>query len=139
MDRPSFDSVWINLALNLAERSTCSRLKVGSVLVSLDNRKVLALGYNGNTRGLKNECDRPTEKGNCGCLHAECGVVINNDNPRTVLSKLYVTHLPCINCTKMIINMGGVQEIIYKTDYDYKECFELLRQANIIIRQFDET
>ena len=47
-ERPSFESIYMGLAEAMAERSTCSRLKVGAVITSTDYRKVLAVGYNGN-------------------------------------------------------------------------------------------
>ena len=56
--RPSFETIYLQLAQILAARSTCSRLQVGTVITSLDYRKVLAVGYNGNATGLTNGCDR---------------------------------------------------------------------------------
>ena len=79
--RPSFQSIYLNLAHTLAQRSTCARLQVGTVITSTDFRKVLAVGYNGNATGLPNCCDRD-EPGNCGCLHSEENAVINCDAPR---------------------------------------------------------
>ena len=79
--RPSFQKIYLRLALELAKRSTCKRLQVGTVITSVDFRKVLAVGYNGNASGLANTCDRE-EPGNCGCLHSEENAVINCDAPR---------------------------------------------------------
>ncbi|MCX6109800.1 MAG: hypothetical protein NTZ90_09400, partial [Proteobacteria bacterium] len=78
--RPTFPQIYMRLAFALAERSTCKRLKVGTVITSTDFRKVLAVGYNGNATGLPNSCDRD-EPGNCGCLHSEENAVINCDSP----------------------------------------------------------
>ncbi|MCP4038631.1 MAG: cytidine deaminase, partial [bacterium] len=57
-ERPSFESIYMDLARTLANRSTCIRLNVGTVITSTDYRKVLAVGYNGNATGLPNQCDR---------------------------------------------------------------------------------
>ena len=56
--RPTFEEIYLSLAFSLAERSTCKRLRVGTVITSTDYRKVLAVGYNGNASGLPNRCDR---------------------------------------------------------------------------------
>lgn len=67
MSRPSFRSIYMRLALMMAERSTCQRLQVGCVITSVDFRYVYGVGYNGNASGLPNTCDRSTP-GNCGCF-----------------------------------------------------------------------
>jgi dCMP deaminase len=120
----------MSLAVALAERSTCRRLKVGTVITSTDHRKVLAIGYNGNATGLPNTCDRD-EPGNCGCLHSEENAVINCDSPRTVEKLAYITHLPCVMCAKRLINLGNVKHVFYREDYRIKDGLELLRQAGI--------
>src|ERR1017187_5293543 len=83
MGRPSFEMIYMSLASELARRSTCLRLNVGTVITSTDYRKVLAVGYNGNASGLANTCDRE-EPGNCRCLHSEENAVINCDSHRSV-------------------------------------------------------
>ena len=117
-------------ALILAERSTCSRLQVGSILVSMDNKKVLAMGYNGNVSGFKNACDTDKE-GNCGCIHSEMNLIANNDTSRAIESKLFVSHMPCIMCAKMLVQMGGLKEVYYKNEYRTNEGIMLLIQCEI--------
>jgi len=132
--RPSFPQIYMQLAFLLSERSTCKRLKVGTVITSTDYRKVLAVGYNGNATGLPNTCDRD-EPGNCGCLHSEENAVINCDSPRNVEKLVYVTNLPCAMCAKRLINLGSVQHVFYVEDYRMKDGLELLRQAGIGVKQ----
>src|SRR5271157_5122725 len=110
----------MRLAEALAERSTCSRLQVGTVITSTDYRRVLAVGYNGNATGLPNQCDRD-EPGNCGCLHSEENAVINCDAPRQVEKIVFVTHLPCMMCAKRLINLGNVRRVYYRTDYRLRD------------------
>ena len=132
--RPSFEKIYIDLAFKLAERSTCARLKVGTVITSTDFRKVLAVGYNGNATGLHNGCDRE-EPGNCGCLHSEENAVINCDAPRTVEKVVFVTHLPCVQCAKRLINLGNVRKIFYANDYRVRDAIQLLTSVGIEIAQ----
>jgi dCMP deaminase len=132
--RPSFPEIYLQLARTLAERSTCGRLKVGTVITSTDYRKVLAVGYNGNATGLPNCCDRD-EPGNCGCLHSEENAVINCDAPRFIEKYVFVTHLPCVQCAKRLINLGNVKAIFYTQDYRIRDSVELLRSVGIRVEQ----
>ena len=135
--RPSFEKIYLELAASLARRSTCSRLKVGTVITSTDFRKVLAVGYNGNASGLPNCCDRE-EPGNCGCLHSEENAVINCDSPRIVEKVVFVTHLPCVQCAKRLINLGNVKRIHYGQDYRIKDSLDVLRSVGIEISQLGQ-
>ena len=132
--RPSFQTIYLKLAHTLATRSTCKRLKVGTVITSTDFRKVLAIGYNGNATGLPNQCDRE-EPGNCGCLHSEENAVINCDSPRETQKIVFVTHLPCVACAKRLINLGNVKAIYYAQDYRIKDSLDLLKTAGIHAEQ----
>lgn len=132
--RPSFETIYMELAFKLAERSTCVRLKVGTVITSTDYRKVLAVGYNGNATGLNNHCDRD-QAGNCGCLHSEENAVINCDAPRSVEKNVFVTHLPCVMCAKRLINLGNVKKVFYCEDYRLRDSLALFDQVGIEYRQ----
>jgi dCMP deaminase len=132
--RPSFQEIYMQLAFALSKRSTCKRLQVGTVITSTDYRKVLAVGYNGNATGLANTCDRE-EPGNCGCLHSEENAVINCDSPRNVEKIVFVTHLPCVQCAKRLINLGNVKTIHYANDYRIKDSLDLLKSVGIEIGQ----
>ncbi|MBN2804635.1 MAG: hypothetical protein JXR91_16190 [Deltaproteobacteria bacterium] len=126
----------MNFALEIANRSTCSRLKVGTVITTLDFRKVLSIGYNGNATGLSNSCDRD-EPGNCGCLHSEENAVINCDAPRSVEKIIFVTHMPCEMCAKRIINLGNVKKVIFQNDYRKRGSVKLFTEVNIPFYRLD--
>jgi dCMP deaminase len=132
--RPSFQAIYLELARTLANRSTCHRLQVGTVITSTDFRKVLAVGYNGNATGLPNHCDRE-EPGNCGCLHSEENAVINCDSPRSVEKVVFVTHLPCVQCAKRLINLGNVKAVFYGEDYRVRDSLELFKTVGIRCEQ----
>ena len=135
-DRPSFEEIYLKLAASLASRSTCKRRKVGTVITSTDFRKVLAVGYNGNASGLPNTCDRD-EQGNCGCLHSEENAVINCDAPRFIEKVVFVTHLPCIQCAKRLINLGNVKAVYYGEDYRLRDSVEVLNSVGIHVERLD--
>ncbi len=78
--RPTWDTYFMHLSDLAASRSNCMKRKVGCILVK--NHRVIATGYNGTAKGLKNcnegGCERCNEgmssgKGldYCLCLHAE--------------------------------------------------------------------
>lgn len=138
--RPSFESIYMRLATLMAERSTCKRtnsagdlMQVGCVITSLDFRRVLAVGYNGNASGLPNHCDSETP-GACGCLHAEENAIINCDVPRETAKIVFCTHLPCVMCAKRLINLGGVRLVYYLNDYRIRTSLELFEMVGIRAR-----
>jgi dCMP deaminase len=134
--RPSFEEIYMRLAGTLAERSTCKRLQVGTVITSTDYRKVLAVGYNGNASGLHNGCDRD-EVGNCGCLHSEENAVINCDSPRSTEKVVFVTHLPCAMCAKRLINLGNVKRVFYANDYRTRDSVDLFNKVGVLVEQLN--
>lgn len=125
----------MNLALMLAERSTCSRLKVGSVVVTSDNQRVLGIGYNGSYRGGPNGCDS-SEPGNCGCLHSEMNCLIKQDYDAHG-RVMYVTTSPCVLCAKGVVN-AGIHEVVYLREYRKTEGLEILRKAGVLVRKLEE-
>src|SRR5881409_1446059 len=68
VDRVPLYEVYMRMAEELAKRSTCARLQVGTVVTDQVLENVLAIGYNGNARGLPNKCDSAVP-GSCGCIH----------------------------------------------------------------------
>jgi dCMP deaminase len=130
--RPSWDDVWIRLATSLADRSTCSRLQVGCVVVTADNQKVLGVGYNGGPKGISNDC-LSLEPGLCGHLHAEVNALIKADYTSPVSKKMYVTTQPCYQCAVAIIN-ANISEVVYLHSYRLTEGLELLKTAGIKTR-----
>lgn len=133
--RPNFSEIYMWLAHQLAERSTCERLHVGTVITTTDYRKVLAIGYNGNASGLPNKCDNANLVGGCGCLHSEENAIINCDSPRSVEKFVFVTHMPCLMCTKRLINLGNVKKIFFVTKYRSTDAIELCKTASIALVQ----
>jgi dCMP deaminase len=134
--RPSFEQIYMDLASTLAARSTCARMNVGTVITSTDYRKVLAVGYNGNAAGLPNTCDRH-EAGTCGCLHSEENAVINCDSPRSTEKHVFVTHLPCVQCAKRLINLGGVKKVFYRNEYRLTDSIDILKSVGIEVEKLE--
>ena len=91
----------------------------------------------GTRRGLHNGCDRD-EPGNCGCLHSEENAVINCDAPRSTEKVVFVTHLPCVQCAKRLINLGNVKKIYYGTEYRLRDSIDVLTQVGIAMEHLTD-
>ena len=139
MSRPSFHQIYLRLAELMSERSTCQRtdrtgniMRVGCAIVSTDFRRVFSVGYNGNAAGLPNQCDS-SEPGKCGCIHAEANAIVSCTADRDEPKILFCTHLPCVACTKLIIQLGGIREVYYRQDYRLKDSLMLFSHTNVDI------
>lgn len=120
--------VYMRMAEELAKRSTCSRLQVGTVVTDAKLENVLAIGYNGNAKGLPNRCDS-TVPGNCGCIHSEVNALVKA--PGAVKDKVvFVTNSPCVMCAKLMIN-SGVTHVFYRMAYRDPSGIELLANAGV--------
>jgi dCMP deaminase len=142
MERPSFQDIYMRLALDMSRRSTCRRtgangqqMRVGCAIVTPDFRKVIAVGFNGNASGLPNTCDSDVP-GACGCIHAEANACVNCDSPRSTEKIVFATHLPCVNCAKLLINLGNVREVFYFNDYRIRTSLELFDAVGIKHQQY---
>lgn len=135
--RPSFDTIWLQLAHLIAQRSTCKRAKVGAVLVHPSKEQVIAVGYNGNYRGGPNTCDHDGE-GVCGCVHAETNAIVSATRHAEGMI-VYATHSPCIPCAKLLVN-GGISEYYYSEEYRiFEEPSNILRQGGVKLCQLKLT
>lgn len=128
--------IWMQTAMLLAKRSTCSRLQVGCVITSNDLRTVLGNGYNGGAAGQTNDCDM-TVPGYCGHLHAEnnalvaCGSLVKD-------KVMFVTTLPCEQCAKLTVN-SGFKEVYYLNDHEKRGSVEIFERAGIKLIKFHTT
>jgi dCMP deaminase len=139
--RPSWDEYFMNLAEMVGTRATCTRHKLGAVLVR--DRRILATGYNGAPKGLRHCLDigclrdklkipSGTRQEICRAVHAEQNAVIQAavHGVSTAGSDIYITHSPCSVCAKILIN-AGIKRIFYKTGYPDEFSKELLAEAGI--------
>ncbi len=126
--KPSFEDIYMDLAVNLAKRSHCVKMKVGSVIAK--ETRIVSLGYNGPPAGTHN-CDEewPLEgcqrsnKGGCSlALHAEENAILYAAKNKIDLegTSLYVTLSPCLPCARMIFTTG-IKKVFYLSSYaEYK-------------------
>lgn len=118
--RPRWDSYFMTLADLASQRSNCMKRRVGAILVR-DNR-IVATGYNGTPRGVKNcneggcaHCNGVSIANgtDCLCLHAEENALLEAGRDRVGPNAiLYCNTCPCLKCTIKIIQ-SGVKEVVY--------------------------
>ncbi|MDH5643963.1 MAG: deaminase [Gemmatimonadota bacterium] len=120
--------VYMRMAEELAKRSTCARLQVGTVVTDARLENVIAIGYNGNAKGLQNRCDSSVP-GSCGCIHSEVNALVKA--PGSMQDKVvFVSNSPCVMCAKLMIN-SGVTHVFYRTMYRDPSGVELLESAGV--------
>lgn len=107
-ERLSWEQTAINLAFDIAGyRSEDPYIKVGACLIKKD--KSILLGYNGSPKGMTMDWSNRDER-RTWVLHAESNV-LNRVLPGETLL-LAVTHMPCIECLK-IIKQKEIDTVFY--------------------------
>jgi len=138
--RIPWDQYFMSQSLLLSTRSSCERLAVGATVVR--DRRVISGGYNGSVSGDEHCIDVGCKvvDGHCvRTVHAEANALLQcaKFGASTAGADIYVSHFPCIQCTKSIIQ-AGIKNLYYLNDYhtsDYAK--ELLEHAGISIRQVE--
>jgi dCMP deaminase len=131
--RPPLFEVYMRMAEELAKRSTCARLQVGTVLTDATLEHVLAIGYNGNVRGFPNRCDSD-EAGRCGCIHSEMNALVKS--PGEVPDKVaFVTASPCVMCAKLMVQ-AKVSHLFFRNAYRDPAGLEVLERAGVVTVQY---
>lgn len=143
--RISKDEYFMNIAREVAKRSTCIRRQIGAIIVS-DVGEIKSTGYNGNPRGLPHcediGCIRDnlaipsgTRLETCTAVHAEQNALIQaGTNSRS--GTLYSTIVPCPICARMILN-AQIRRVVYCGDYSDTTGLDLLCEAGVEIRKLD--
>jgi dCMP deaminase len=125
--------MFMQMARIVKLRSTCRRAQVGVIITDHDGTTILSMGYNGNARGLKNDCDSEVP-GSCGCLHAELNALLKSPYQSVYDLVMYTTTSPCVACAKAIIN-SQVKTVVFDTMYRAPDGIVLLQQAGIRVYQ----
>ncbi|MCK5330665.1 MAG: dCMP deaminase family protein [Candidatus Marinimicrobia bacterium] len=117
--RVSWEQYFMNIAKEVASRSTCDRKNVGAVIVR--EKSILSTGYNGSLRGLPHCDEVGHEMENSHCvrtIHAEANAIVQaaRNGIRIEDAEIYITASPCYNCFKMIAN-AGINKIYFGEFY----------------------
>ncbi len=141
MSRVPWDVYFMNIAREVATRSTCDRKFVGAVIVR--DKTILSTGYNGSIRGLPHCSDvgHQMEGGHCvATIHAEANAIIQaaKNGVRIDGGTIYTTASPCWNCFKLIAN-AGLSRICYGEFYRDERIFEVARTLGMELTAVEAT
>ncbi len=141
--RPSWDEYFVDIARQVATRSTCLRRSVGAVIVR--DKRILSTGYNGAPSGLahceevgclREQLGIPSGQRQeiCRGLHAEQNAIIQAalHGVSTQGATIYTTLQPCITCAKMVIN-AGIERVVSLDGYPEQLGRAMLEEANVAL------
>ena len=146
-----WDKRFMELCDVIAGWSSCyqENRKVSALIVR--DKRILTTGYNGAPAGVKS-C---VEKGNClrrdmniasGTRAELCYAVHAEQNAIAQAAKIgicvegatmYVTHQPCVICSKLIVN-AGLRRVVYKRPYPDDFAQAILGEAGVVLERFPE-
>lgn len=113
--KEKFISAYMDVAERFAQLSYAQRAKVGAIIVKDD--RIISIGYNGMPSGWDNVCE--TEgRTNPEVLHAETNAIakLAQSGESGKDATLFCTHLPCMDCAKLIYQ-SGITQVYYREEY----------------------
>ena len=131
--RVNWEDYFMNIAKEVATRSTCNRKHVSAVIVR--NKTILATGYNGSISGL-GHCDEKGHdmvNGHCvRTIHAEANAIVQSARNGVAIdeSEIYVTASPCYDCFKLIAN-SGIKKVFFGEFYRDERINKFAKSAKI--------
>tara|TARA_Y100000310_G_scaffold341089_1_gene439073 strand:- start:13765 stop:14202 length:438 start_codon:yes stop_codon:yes gene_type:complete len=133
MTRADWPEYFMNIAKEVATRSTCDRKHVGALIVR--DKTILSTGYNGSIRGMPHcsEAGHMMENDHCvATIHAEANAVLQAAKNGVMIDKgeVYITASPCWPCFKMLAN-AGIKKIYYGEFYRDDRIFDVAKKLGI--------
>ena len=140
----SWQEYFMGIAFLSDKRSKDPVTQVGACIVIDD--KIIGIGYNGFPRG-NNDDNMPWGKEGeyletkyPYVVHAELNAILNS-NKSVKDATIYVTHFPCNECSKAIIQ-SGISKVVYFSDKhkdkdSTKASIRMLQNAGIEVEKID--
>lgn len=128
-------------AENYAALSHARRLRVGCVIVR--DQRIISIGYNGMPAGWDNNCEDVVVDGLTSSLvtrpevlHAETNAIakLASSTESGAGATIYVTHAPCLDCSKLIY-CSGLGRCIYRNSYRDRAGLDFLERSGIEVQQ----
>lgn len=142
---------FLGLASHIAEWSKDRSTQVGAVVIG-PKKEIRAVGYNGFPRGVDDNVEsrhlRPQKY--AYTEHAERNAIYNASYTGTSLDgcALYVTHFPCCDCARAIIQAGIAEVFVDKSkltadflerwQHDMIISTEMFGEAGVAVRVIDD-
>ena len=136
------DVLYLRMAKVWSENSHCKRSQVGCLIVK--DRQIISDGYNGTPSGWDNNCE-DIKVNNDGdyvtvtkpeVLHAETNAIakLAKFNGSGSGSVLFVTHAPCLDCSKLVFQ-SGISSVFYRNSYRDNAGVDFLNKAGVKVEQ----
>lgn len=125
MSRVPWDEYFMNIATQVASRSTCRRIPDGVGALLVVDKQIVSTGYAGSIRGMPHCSDEGVgcliDEKTGGCVrtvHAEVNAILQAAQHGASIrgATLYSTMSPCWDCFKASVN-GGITRIVYDVEY----------------------
>ncbi|MBT3590339.1 MAG: dCMP deaminase family protein [Candidatus Marinimicrobia bacterium] len=138
-NRASWEQYFMNIATEVATRSTCDRKHVGAVIVR--EKTILSTGYNGSIKGLPHCDEVGHEMVDDHCVrttHAEANAIVQAAKNGVSIngSEIYVTASPCYNCFKLIAN-SGIKTIYFDEFYRDERIINHAKESGVELVEID--
>lgn len=154
-------AMYLEEAKRIAGRSDCLSRKVGAVIGDTTRYKVCGSGWNASplqSAGLgcrdmgvcaKRSAGYGSGEGHEKCLaiHAEVHALLNLFSNKDCSIEpwfpfrdkaLFVTHLPCSNCAKVLIQCG-IKDVYYSESYPDEESISMFKKYDVNLHKPPET
>jgi dCMP deaminase len=132
-----YDRAYMRMAVEWSRLSHCTRKKVGALIVK--EGMIISDGYNGTPTGFSNDCEDADGLTHWYVLHAEANAIMkvarSTNNARG--ATLYLTHSPCKECSKLILQ-AGIKRIVYREAYKDPAGLELLLEGSVEVRHLPD-
>ncbi|RRD40445.1 dCMP deaminase family protein [Leptotrichia sp. OH3620_COT-345] len=118
-DYLSWDEYFMGIAFLSGMRSKDPSTQVGACIIDED-RKIIGIGYNGFPVGSSDDSMPWNKDGDFldtkypYVVHAELNAILNSIKSLKNCT-IYVTHFPCNECAKAIVQ-SGIKKVIYFSD-----------------------
>ena len=119
MKRINWTEFFMGVAILASKRSRDENTQVGACIVK--EKKIISTGYNGMPRTC-DDCNLPTGREGAYLdtkypyvVHAELNAILNATIKELKNATIYVTHFPCADCAKAILQTG-IRKIFYLID-----------------------
>ena len=136
-NRPDWDTYFMNIADVVKTRSP-DRTKVGAVLVSLKDHRIISTGYNALSSGIDEASIdwANREQVYKHIIHAELNVLLYSQS-KFEDAVLYCTLSPCKDCVKLL-SATKIKKVVYREEYrDFPESKELCDFFQIELEKYE--
>jgi dCMP deaminase len=138
MDRVSWHTYFMNIADVVKTRSLDTKTKVGAVLVSMKDNRIISTGYNSVCAGMNDSLINWDDREHVHQLviHAETNAILYAQS-KYEDAILYSTLSPCKDCIKLL-SATKIRKIIYRDTYkDFDIVQELCKYFQIELVHID--